>query len=73
MEETKLWINGVWEQTKETSDLKSPYTGKVIAKVAKATIDDVERAIEGANTRSFHFLQFFAMHYTQSRFRLRVP
>ena len=49
MVETKLWINGVWEQTKETSDLKAPYTGEVIAKVAKATKADVERAIEGAH------------------------
>jgi acyl-CoA reductase-like NAD-dependent aldehyde dehydrogenase len=49
MEETKLWINGMWEQTKETSDLKSPFTGEVIAKVAKATTGDVERAIEGAH------------------------
>lgn len=49
MEETKLWINGVWEQTEEASDLKSPYTGEVIAKVAKATTRDVERAIEGAH------------------------
>ena len=49
MVETKLWINGVWEQTKETSDLKAPYTGEIIAKVAKATKADVERAIEGAH------------------------
>lgn len=49
MEQTKLWINGVWEKTEETSDLKAPYTGEIIAKVAKAKVSDVERAIEGAH------------------------
>lgn len=49
MKETKLWINGQWETTKEMTELTSPYSGQVIAKVAKATIADVERAIEGAH------------------------
>lgn len=49
MKESKLWINGQWESTKEMTELTSPYTGQVIAKVAKATIADVERAIEGAH------------------------
>lgn len=49
MEQTKLWINGKWEEASETYDLTSPYTGEVIAKVAKASVADVERAIEGAH------------------------
>lgn len=49
MKETKLWINGQWEEAKETYDLTAPYTGEVIAKVAKASVQDVERAIEGAH------------------------
>lgn len=49
MKETKLWINGKWEDGKSTYDLTSPYTGEVIAKVAKASVSDVERAIEGAH------------------------
>ena len=49
MKETKLWINGVWESTNESNKLTAPYTGKVIAHVAKATVADVERAIEGAH------------------------
>ena len=49
LKETKLWINGQWEQTENTYELSSPYTGKVIAKVAKANVRDVERAIEGAH------------------------
>lgn len=48
MEKTKLWINGIWIHTAKTSELASPYTGEVIAQVAKATVADVERAIEGA-------------------------
>lgn len=49
MQETKLWINGHWEAAERTYDLASPYSGEVIAKVAKASVQDVERAIEGAH------------------------
>ena len=49
MRQTKLWINGMWESTEETSELTAPYTGAVLANVAKATVADVERAIEGAH------------------------
>lgn len=49
MQQTKLWINGQWEATANTYDLTAPYTGEVIAQVAKASIADVERAIEGAH------------------------
>ncbi|PJO43999.1 aldehyde dehydrogenase family protein, partial [Lysinibacillus xylanilyticus] len=48
MKETKLWINGQWQNAEVTYELKSPYSGEVIAKVAKASISDVEQAIEGA-------------------------
>ncbi|KOS61182.1 aldehyde dehydrogenase family protein [Lysinibacillus agricola] len=48
MKETKLWMNGQWQDAKETYELRSPYSGEVIAKVAKASISDVEQAIEGA-------------------------
>lgn len=49
MQETKLWINGRWENAEITYDLTSPYSGDVIARVAKASVQDVERAIEGAH------------------------
>lgn len=49
MQQTKLWINGVWETTQETTALIAPYTGEVLAQVAKATAADVTRAIEGAH------------------------
>lgn len=48
MKETKLWINGHWQDAQKTYELSSPFSGEVIAKVAKASIADVERAIEGA-------------------------
>lgn len=48
MRETKLWINGRWENTENTYELTSPYSGEAIARVAKASVADVERAIEGA-------------------------
>ena len=49
MQETKLWINGQWESAQRTYELTSPYSGEVIAKVAKANTEDVTRAIEGAH------------------------
>lgn len=49
MKQTKLWINGIWESTNETSKLTAPYTGELLANVAKASAGDVERAIEGAH------------------------
>lgn len=48
MKETKLWINGQWHDAEESYELASPYNGEVIARVAKASIQDVEKAIEGA-------------------------
>ncbi len=53
MKETKLWINGQWQDAKESYELKSPYSGEAIARVAKASIQDVERAIDGAQ-QAFH-------------------
>ena len=49
MKETKLWINGQWQDARESYELTSPYSGEVIAKVAKGSIYDVKQAIEGAH------------------------
>ncbi len=48
MKKTKLWINGQWQEAEGSYELTSPYSGEVVAHVAKASIQDVERAIEGA-------------------------
>ncbi|MFJ7921062.1 aldehyde dehydrogenase family protein [Lysinibacillus fusiformis] len=55
MKETKLWINGQWQDAKESYELKSPYNGEVIAQVAKASIQDVEQAIDGAQQAFLSF------------------
>ncbi|WP_449442918.1 aldehyde dehydrogenase family protein [Ureibacillus acetophenoni] len=49
MKETKLWINGKWIETENSYTLTSPYNGEPIANVAKASVSDVEKAIEGAH------------------------
>lgn len=53
MKETKLWIDGKWQETGSAYVLKSPYSGEPIAKVAKASPNDVKRAIDGAE-QAFH-------------------
>lgn len=49
MNETKLWINGSWVDANESYLLTSPFSGEFIAEVAKASAEDVKRAIEGAH------------------------
>lgn len=48
MKETGLWINGEWREASVLYVLKAPYDGKLIAKVAKGSAEDVEVAIVGA-------------------------
>ncbi|WP_019413157.1 aldehyde dehydrogenase family protein [Paenisporosarcina sp. TG20] len=48
MKETGLWINGEWREASALYELKAPYDGKLIAKVAKGSAEDVEVAILGA-------------------------
>ncbi|SOC08932.1 acyl-CoA reductase-like NAD-dependent aldehyde dehydrogenase [Ureibacillus xyleni] len=49
MEVKKLWIDGQWVEAKNCYSLTSPYSGEEIAKVARASVQDVERAIVGAH------------------------
>jgi len=53
LRETKLWINGDWRECTETYELKAPYDGNLIAKVAKGSAEDVKVAIAGAE-QAFH-------------------
>lgn len=48
MKETGLWINGDWREASETYELKAPYDGILLAKVAKGSPEDVKVAIAGA-------------------------
>ena len=70
MQQTKLWINGQWEDTANTYDLTAPYTGEVIARVAKASVADVERAIEGAHTAFQSFKQTAAYERAEILYRV---
>ena len=49
MKETKLWINGKWEDAAKSYSLTAPFSGEVIADVAKASTADVDHAIKGAH------------------------
>jgi len=44
------FINGKWEpaSTKETFDVLNPATGEMVAKVAKGTAEDIDRAVKAA-------------------------
>lgn len=70
MQQTKLWINGQWESTENTYDLTSPYTGETIAQVAKASVQDVERAIEGAHEAFQSFKKTSAYERAEMLYRV---
>jgi len=48
--ERKLLIDGEWVATGEWVDVKSPYSGEPVGRVAKAGADDARRAIDAAET-----------------------
>ena len=43
-----IFINGQWEpaSSQETFDVYNPADGKLVAKVAKGTVADVDRAVQ---------------------------
>lgn len=47
---TNLWINGEWVETEKYDELQAPFDGEVIAKVARATPEQVTQAINCAHT-----------------------
>jgi len=44
----ELWINGAWQAGERYAELRSPYSGEVIAEVAEAGVRETERAIAAA-------------------------
>ncbi|HEX5565263.1 MAG TPA: aldehyde dehydrogenase family protein, partial [Sporosarcina sp.] len=48
MKETKLWINGSWQAADRTYELRSPYSEELLATVARASVEDVKKAVDGA-------------------------
>jgi len=55
MDQKRLWINGEWVQAADQYDLTAPYSGEVIASVGKASVVQVEQAIEGAHAAFLAF------------------
>jgi acyl-CoA reductase-like NAD-dependent aldehyde dehydrogenase len=46
--ERKLFVGGEWIETGEWLDVRSPYSGEVVGRVAKAGADETKRAIDSA-------------------------
>jgi acyl-CoA reductase-like NAD-dependent aldehyde dehydrogenase len=46
--ERKLFVGGEWIETGEWLDVRSPYSGEVVGRVAKAGADETRRAIDAA-------------------------
>ena len=46
--ERKLFVGGEWVETDEWIDVRSPYSGDVVGRVAKGGTDEARRAIDAA-------------------------
>lgn len=48
----KLWINGAWVDAEggQTRQIENPATGEIVAEVAEASINDVNKAVQAAHT-----------------------
>src|SRR5919202_1311494 len=46
--ERKLLVGGEWVETGEWQEVRSPYSGEVIGRVAKAGADETKQAIDAA-------------------------
>jgi acyl-CoA reductase-like NAD-dependent aldehyde dehydrogenase len=46
--ERKLLIDGEWVETGEWQEVRSPYSGDVVARIAKAGADEARRAVDAA-------------------------
>jgi acyl-CoA reductase-like NAD-dependent aldehyde dehydrogenase len=46
--ERKLLIGGEWVETDDWIEVKSPYSGESVARVAKAGADEARRAVDAA-------------------------
>ena len=44
----KLLLDGAWIETGETVDVRSPFSGDVVGRVAKAGADEARRAVDAA-------------------------
>ncbi|HET9674753.1 MAG TPA: aldehyde dehydrogenase family protein, partial [Gaiellaceae bacterium] len=51
--ERKLFVAGEWVETGEWIDVRSPYSGDVVGRVAKGGADETRRALDAAE-RALH-------------------
>ncbi|CAM3190804.1 aldehyde dehydrogenase family protein [Filibacter tadaridae] len=70
MKKTMLWLNGKWQDTASSYDLKSPYSGEVIAQIAKATPTEVKQAIDGAEKAFQTFKKWTAYDRAEMLYRV---
>ena len=47
----RLFLDGQWVETGEWLEVRSPFSGDVVATVAKAGAEEARRAIDAAETR----------------------
>lgn len=67
---TNLWINGKWVETEKYNDLVSPFDGDVIAKVARATTEQVKSAIKDAYEAFLKFKTVTAFERSKILYRV---
>jgi acyl-CoA reductase-like NAD-dependent aldehyde dehydrogenase len=47
--ERKLLLDGEWIETGEWQEVRSPYSGEVVGRIARAGADEARRAVEAAD------------------------
>lgn len=70
MIKTNLWIDGQWVETEKYDDLLAPFDGEKIGEIARATREQVTKAINGAHTAYKKFKTVTA--YERSKILYRV-
>ncbi|ANU11201.1 aldehyde dehydrogenase [Planococcus antarcticus DSM 14505] len=63
--EKKMFVNGEWHEGKTTYDLKSPYSGEVIAKIPISTKEDVLEAVDSAKKATAKMKALSALERSQ--------
>jgi acyl-CoA reductase-like NAD-dependent aldehyde dehydrogenase len=50
MSDRKLLLNGVWEGGEQTAEVRAPWDGRVVSRVAQASAEQIDRALAQAHT-----------------------
>lgn len=70
MDVQKLWINGEWVTADGQYNLTSPYSGEQIAIIGKASVSQVNQAIEGAHKAYVNFKKTTAYERAEILYRV---